>query len=358
MQWKVGITAFHGPNIQHRLASPPLADVQAVDIADAWGTPTVIAQMTSGYGGNALNGQLYAKKLDTHSPDDKWIFIAGDWKGLPSGVFRDIAVSPAKPSRVFVHSTANGLYMMDDIGWAYNEAEQGNNAWWTQIDNGVAAGIYAVKRIAPHPTNEDIVYINATGGGNQGVFRGEKIEDAWVWTKIYNGSGWDSEINVWEHNDQVYLFFSGASSEAGGDGNNFIGALSTDDGLTWKTVISKETATSLTSHSWYDNISEDFRFVSKGGSVGYENQIIMNYYDHRQQKTYGVYKGTIDGAGDVTWEDFTADIPFGGLTSVIIRDFQGEPYVYATTAGAGAWRRASRGKYGFCACRTFRFSYF
>ena len=110
--------------------------------------------------------------------------------------------------------------------------------------------------------------------------------------------------------------------------------------ITWKTIITKDTATSLTSHSWYDEISEDFRFTSKGGSVGYENQIIMNYYDHRQQKTYGVYKGTIDGAGDVTWEDFTADIPFGGLTSVIIRDFQGEPYVYATTAGAGAWRRA------------------
>ena len=100
--WDYG---FSWSNIQHRLASPPLADVQAVDIADAWGTPTVIAQMTSGYGGNALNGQLYAKKLDTHSPDDKWLFIAGDWKGLPSGVFRDIAVSPAKPSRVFVHST-------------------------------------------------------------------------------------------------------------------------------------------------------------------------------------------------------------------------------------------------------------
>ncbi|WP_445736018.1 fibronectin type III domain-containing protein [Mariniflexile sp.] len=332
---------FSWSNIQHRLGNPPLADVQAVDIAVGNGTPMVVAQMTSGYGGNAANGSLYAKKLNSHSPDDKWLFLAGgwEWKGLPSGVLRDVAVSPVKKDRVFAYSTNQGLYMMDDIGWAYSEAEQGRNAWWAKINNGVADGIYAVKKIAPHPTNADIVYINGTLGSKQGVFKGEKIADDWVWTKLYEGSGWDSEIQVWENEGQLYLFFSGASSEVGGDGNNFIGTLSLDDGVTWKTVITKETAKGLTSPSWFDAISDDFGFRNKGGVAGYKNQIIMNYYDHRQQKTFGIYKGTIDGSGNVTWEDFTANIPFGGLTSAIVRDFQGEPYIYATTAGAGAWRR-------------------
>jgi hypothetical protein len=332
---------FSWSNIQHRLASPPLSDVQAVDIAVGWGTPMVVAQMTSGYGGNALEGGLYAKKLDNHSPEDKWLFLAGGWSGLPSGVLRDVAVSPAKPDRVFAHSISNGIWMMDDIGWAYNQAEQGTNAWWTRIDEGssVTEGMYAVKKIAPHPTNADIVYMNGTGGGNEGVFKGEKVGDVWQWSKIYNGSGWDSEIVAWESNGQVFLFFSGASSEDG-DGNNFIGALSLDEGVTWKTVLTKNIATGINKPDWYDAIATDFGFRNKGGAAGYGNQIIMSYYDHRMQKTYGVYKGTIDDSGDVTWKNWTGDLHFGGLTSTIIKEEGGVPYVFASTAGAGAWKRA------------------
>lgn len=336
--WDYGLS---WSNIQHRLTNPPLSDVQSVDIAMSGNTPIVVAQMTSGYGGNAANGALYAKKLSSHSPSDKWLFLAGgpNSAGLPSGVFRDIAVSPVKKDRVFAFSTDGGLWMMDDIRWACSEAEQGRNAWWTKISNGVANNIYSVKKIAPHPTNSNIVYLNGTGGGSQGVFKGEKIGDAWVWKKIYSGSGWDSEISIWENVGQVYLFFSGSSEELGGDGSNFIGALSLDDGFTWKTVMTAKIAKVIKTNSWFDVVSNDFKFQNKGGTAGYGNQIIMNYYDHRQQKAFGIFKGMIDVLGNVTWEDYTADMMFGGLTSVIVRDFHGEPYVYATTAGAGAWRR-------------------
>ncbi|QLE02214.1 fibronectin type III domain-containing protein [Galbibacter sp. BG1] len=333
---------FSWSNIQHRLGNPPLSDVQAVDIGDAWGTPTVVAQMTSGYGGNAANGQLWAKKLTNHSPDDKWIMLAGGWEwkgGLASGVLRDVAISPAKPSRVYMFSTDYGLYMLDDIGWGISETEQGRTAWCTKISNGVADGIYAVKKIAPHPTNPDIVYMNGTGGSNQGVFKGVKTGDDWVWSKIYDGYGWDSEITAWEHEGQVYLYFSGSSNESGGDGSNYVGALSLDEGATWNTVITKDIAMGLRSNDWYEELKDDFRFQNKGGVAGYENQIIMSYYDHRMQKTYGIYKGTIDGNGNVSWEDWTGDIHFGGLTSTIVKNYQGSPYVYSTTAGAGAWRR-------------------
>ena len=342
--WDYG---FSWSNIQHRLSNPPLSDVQAVDIAMSGNMPIVLAQMTSGYGGSGISSGLYAKKLSFHSPSDNWLLLAGGSNslGLPSGVLRDIAVSPAKKDLVFAFSTGNGMWIMDDIGWDYSEAEQGRNASWTKISSGVANEIHSVKKIAPHPTNPDIVYLNGTGSGVQGVFRGEKTGETWVWTKIYNGFGWDSEISVWENKGQVYLFFSGASLELGGDGNNFIGALSLDDGVTWKTVMTEKIAKSLRTNDWYDAVSDDFKFQNKGGTAGYKNQIIMNYYDHRQQKAYGIYKGIIDGTGNVSWKDFTADIPFGGLTSVIVRDFRGTPYVYGTTAGAGAWRRPLESKY-------------
>ena len=328
-------------NIQHRLSSPPLSDVQAVDIAVSEGVQIVIAQMTSGYGGNALNGSLYVKKLLHHSPKDKWLFLAGgaNSKGAPSSVFGDVAVSPAKKDRVFAFSTGNGLWMMDDIGRAVSEAELGKSTQWIKITNGIADSVYSVKKIAPHPSNPNIVYINGTSGNNQGVFKGEKIGNEWVWKKLYEGSGWDSEIAIWENGGKLCLFFSGIQTSSDADKENFIGALSTDDGNNWKTVMTSEIAKNLKTNQWYDAVSDDFHFQNKGGIVGSKNQIIMNYYDHKFQKSYGIFKGTIYLNGMVTWEDFTGDLPFAGLTSAIIKKFRGVPYLFVTTAGAGAWRR-------------------
>ncbi|WP_194768585.1 hypothetical protein [Tamlana sp. I1] len=329
-------------NMQIRLSIPPLSDVQAVDIANRSKTPIVVAQMTSGYGGGALNGNLYAKRLKHNSPKDEWVFIGGGWEhkgGLPSGVFRDVAVSPVNDKMVFLYSTDHGLYLIDDIEQTLNDVEQGKAARSTKISNGVADGIHAVKKIAPHPTNVNIVYINGTRGNKEGVFKGEKKGKNWEWSKIYEGSNWDSEIVAWEHEGQVYLFFSGASAEKGGDGSNFVGALSLDEGKTWKTIITKKTAMKLNSNSWYDAIADDFRFHNKGGALGYKNTIIMSYYDHRMQKAYGVYKGTIHKNGKVTWEDWTDNLYFGGLTSSIIANQNGVPYVFVSTAGAGAWKR-------------------
>ncbi len=329
-------------NMQHRLTIPPISDVQAVDIANRSNTPIVVAQMTSGYGGGALNGNLYAKRLVNNSPKDQWVFIGGGWQqkgGLPSGVFRDIAVSPVNDKRVFVYSTDNGLYMIDDIEQTLKNTEEGKETTCVKISNGIADGIYAVKKIAPHPTNQNIVFINGTRGDKEGVFRGEATNGKWQWTKVYDGANWDSEIVAWENKGKVYLFFSGASKEKGGDGSNFVGALSLDEGKTWKTVITKETAKKLRANSWYDAIADDFRFMNKGGALGYKNEIIMSFYDHTMQKAYGVFKGTIQKNGTVTWQDWTDNLHFGGLTSTVIANQNGVPYVFVSTAGAGAWKR-------------------
>ncbi len=338
-------------NVWHRASGggskgQNLSDVQAVTIGDADGTPTVLAQMTEGYGGaiGIGDGRLYGKKLTTHSPDDEWVFLAGGAEqkgGLPTGgadnVLRDVEVSPAKPERVFMFASNVGMFMVDDLGQAMEEGV----ANVVKISNGVLNNVKSVKKIAPHPTNPDIVYLNGSTG-SQGVYKGERtgagLED-WTWTKIYNGSSWDAEVTTWEYNGQVYVFYFGASSETGSDGSNYIGVLSLDEGESWTKVIDRQLVKTINEPSWYAQVAQDYRFTSKGGIVGYDDQIIVCYYDHRQQKTYGVYKGTIAGAS-VEWEEWTDNLYFGGFTSArMAADVNGQRHVWISSAGAGSWKR-------------------
>ncbi len=286
------------------------------------------------YGGACYGGgRLWMKILNTRSPSDEWVQVADSYKGsiVPfpnSGQYRDIAISPAKKDRLFAASNDHGVFLIDDI-WS---AANGGSVMQFIGMSGVR-----VKKIAPHPTNPDIVFMTSNTGGDQGVYKGVKSGSTWNWTKIYSGSGWDAEVDVWKHNGQVYVFYFGNI------GGEFKGTLSLDEGSTWNTVITSANAKALRTPSWYAAVAEDFRFSSKGGIAGYENKIILNYYDHRQQQTYGIFRGTISG-NNVTWEDWTGDVHFGGATSGIIAEgMDGKKYFYASTAGAGAIRRELAG---------------
>ncbi|UXX79307.1 fibronectin type III domain-containing protein [Reichenbachiella carrageenanivorans] len=342
-------------NVWHRstgqaIAGQNLSDAQAVTIGStADGVPVAIAQMSPGYGGaiGSAVGTLFAKKLVNHSPTDEWVYLAGGASGkgglptssIPSEL-RDIEVSPAKPDRVFMFVRDQGMYILDDLGASL---DAGIAQDVTKIYNA-SGGATNVKKIAPHPTDPDMVFFNGANG-QQGVYRGEKTGPGigdWEWQKVYNGSGWDAEVTTWEYNGQVYLFYFGASSEPGNDGGNFIGALSTDNGDNWTKVVDQTDVKAINTPSWYDEVKGDYRFTSKGGIVGYDDKIIICYYDHRQQKTYGVYKGTITNSAvpTVAWTDWTDDQHFGGFTSGrIADDADGVRQFYVSTAGAGSWRR-------------------
>ena len=325
-----------------------LSDVQAVEIADAWGKKVVIAQMAQGFGGNAGTGNLYVKHLDSYSPTDQWeMYAAGpSYRGaLPNGLISDIAESPASPGKIFVFSRGAGVYMQD-FGWAYHEHLEGREPWFEKISNGIADQISSVKKIAPHPTNPNIVYLSSVSG-NTGVFKGEFANDTWSWSKIYNGGGWDAEVFAWDNNGQTVLFYSGKSYE-NGDGENFVGAISLDDGATWKTVLKSADTRALRSHSWYNTVTSSpnaysFKFQNKGGLTGYDNRVIMSHYDHTLQKTYAVMEGVISGSttqnASVSWSDITGDLPFGGLTTARVVKNGSVNFLYVSTAGAGAWRK-------------------
>ena len=329
-------------NMQHRLNDINLSDVQSVAIATGAESPIVIAQATGGYGGGAVDGRLYIKELINHSPTDKWHHLAGGPEqrgGMPAGIYRDIAVSPAKLDRVFAFSTNNGLYLIDDIHQAVLQSKRNQPIEAEKISNGILDQVLSVKKIAPHPKNPDVVYLNATAG-NQGVYMGKHSNGMWEWNKIYEGSGWDAEVTTWEFEERTYLFYSGLSAEKGGDGKHFVGALSLDEGKTWKTVFDRKMAQKLKSPTWYSEIKADYTFGNKGGIVGYENYVIMSFYDHRMQKSYGVFKGEIDGKGNLSWDDITDNLAFGGLTSATIITNPDEHLLYISTAGAGSWVRS------------------
>ncbi len=309
------------------------SDSQSADIGYDNGKYIAISESSpSCYGGACFSGgRLWTKILSaTPSTSDEWIQVNGSVKG-PNGTFnggqyRDISVSPVKRDRVFACSNDYGVFMIDDLWAAANGA---SNLQYIGL-----AGI-RTKKIAPHPTNADIVFVTSNSGGGQGVYKGVKSGSNWNFSQILSGSGWDAEVDVWEYNGQVYVFYFGYI------GGEFKGMLSMDQGNTWNTVMTSNIAKGLNTPSWYSQVAEDFRFSSKGGIAGYDNKIVLCYYDHRQQQTYGVYRGTINGANNVSWEDWTGDIHFGGFTSAIVKEgMDGNRYFFASTAGAGAIKRA------------------
>ncbi len=330
-------------NVQMRNAGNQ-SDVQSVDIGQAANGQFIVITDAAPqcYGGRCFSdATLWTKILsNTPSTSDRWKPVNGSTRSnngvVDKGKYRDIAVSPAKKDRVFAASNDYGLYMIDDLGSAANEGSNTLKLIWN--DN------IRVKKIAPHPTNSNIVYLTVNGGnpsGGQGLYKGTSSNNGanWSFTKMnVAGSGWDSEVAVWMNGGQLYIVYYG---QVNGETK---GLLSMNDGASWNTIFDKNNATSINTPNWYAEVASDFKFSTKGGIAGYDNKIVLNYYDHRQQKTYGVYRGTINGASNVSWENWSGDIEFGGFTSAVIATpSDGIRYFYAATAGAGLLRRSLSG---------------
>ncbi len=338
-------SGFSWSNMQHRADSINYSDIQAVDIAMANGVPTVVAQATAGYGGAAVDGRILVKKLINHSPEDKWIFLGGGPNkelGLPDGIFREIAVAPSNPSKVYAFSNNYGLYMIENIGEAIKKKQKGEPYTAVRISNGVLEGVKTSKKISVHPINENIVFLTGTSG-DMGVYKGVNSNETWTWSKIYKGHSWEAEVVAWEHEGKVLLAYAGASEEKHNDKCHFIVAFSEDEGATWRKVFDKNMAKEIrgeeANNAWYPYIEKEYIFQSKGGIAGIGNTIVCNYYNHKFQSGFGIFKGTIQLDGAVTWVDWTDDLHFAALTSGQFINTLDTWYYYISTPGAGAWRR-------------------
>ncbi len=335
---------FSWNNMQHRTDSFNYSDVQAVAIAKSNGIPTVIAQATTGYGGAARDGQILVKKLIHHSPEDNWMFLGGGpgkVLGLPAGVFREIAVAPSNPNKVYMFSSNNGMYMISNLGEAIDKKEKGEPYTIPKISSGIIEGVKTCKKISVHPTNEDIIFFTGTSG-DMGVYKGVNTNGQWTWSKIYKGHSWEAEVISWLYNGKVYLAYAGASEEKQNDKCHFVVAISEDEGATWRTVFTKDNAKKIRGHAndaWYPYIAKDYIFQSKGGIAADGNTIICNFYNHKYQNGFGIFKGTMQPDKKINWVDWTGDLHFSGVTSGMFAKTEGKWYYYISTPGAGAWRR-------------------
>ena len=325
----------------HMRRNNNVSDVPAADIGQLPdGTGIVIAPGTQYcYGGICFAGnepsQVWLKRLSTSSPSDTWKVLPGSGKkqeGFPDqGRYRDVAVSPAKKDRVFLSVNNDGIWMIDNLQAAWNG--DGSTLKKISLDGPMATAW--TKDMAGHPTNPDIVFCAVD---RLGLFRGTKGSGtAWTFQNLIPAGGNDGDVETWVHNGQVYVAYAGVVDGA------TVYHLSTDGGNSFKVVMTPQTARDINTPAWYSSISNEFRFASKGGLAGTGNTMYTVYYDHRMQKAYGIYKGTIASNGTVSWENFTGDIHFGGATNMRIVDEGSTKYLYMSTAGAGAVRRRISG---------------
>ncbi|ANQ52604.1 hypothetical protein MY04_5272 [Flammeovirga sp. MY04] len=328
-------------NLFHRQGAIALSDVQSVEIAQMGDKKVVLAQATSGYGGHAKDGRIYYKILEHYSPKDQWHLLAGGPEnklGMPDGIYREIYADPHNPSRVYTFSSKYGLYVIDDLEKAIKNSDTYKGRLITGDDLKVIDG---VKTIQIHPNDPNILYFTASRG-DLGVFKGVKKGDEWTWNKILDGGDWDAELSVWANNGKTYMLYEGPTVKAELNNADYQILLSEDDGNTWKEIFTPQMAKEFRlekNKSWYSYVENSYKFTSKGGIVGFDDKIIINYYNHRQQNGFGVFMGTIQANGEINWEDITGDLHFVGLTSSrIVKSTEGT-FFYISTPGAGAWYR-------------------
>ncbi len=329
---------FSWSNAQMRWAGQ-ISDIQAVDIGYANGKSIVVSVGSPSCYGGICNwspqSSIWVKVLNSHSTSDSWVKVPGTDKGYDAGFYanegryREVAVSPAKKDRVFFGVNNEGLYMIDDL-WA-----SANGSSNLQFIGG--SGMW-IRSIAPHPTNPDIFFFTHVSGGNQGLYKATKSGGSWSITSspIVSGSGWDSDVYAWMNGSQVMVAY------AANIGGQYKYMLSNDGGNSFNTVMTPSIAQGINTPSWYSQVSADYTFSSKGGVAGDGNTMFAVYYDHKMQQPYGIYKGTVSG-NNVSWQDWTDGIEFGGLTGARVIENSGKKYLYASTAGGGAIRREITG---------------
>ena len=339
-----------------------ITDAPAVDIAtldDTAETKVVVAVATRGcYGGICFGSStsIFIKtiKADIFEPDNDWIEVQGSGKVqylsepffANEGRYREVSVSPAKPNRVFFGVNNDGIYMIDNIGAAFNSSDV--------VADNILVKLFGdserfwVRTIAPHPTNENIFYF--TNGSDfendDGVYRPKGLYQAYfdgtIWQTFLMraGRGNNSEVAVWEYQDQsdntkLRIFYWADQ------GGSYRGDLSPDNGANWDEVISPTTnAVANNDPYWETEVGDDFDYSSFGGIIGFQDTLIVSYYDHDMQLHHGIYKGAIQPNGNVNWENWSGNnLYFGGATTMKLDGSGQNTKLYMATPGAGLLRR-------------------
>ena len=296
--------------------------------------PMVIAHTSTGFGAASTEGRLWARPLDTLTRADKWLQLAGgeDWKTvrLPNRIYTQIVPDPHKPGRVYIGTFDHGIFTVENIRELYDAIRDGKTPPRVSSPTKYAPVPKPAEinekghALVVDPDRPDTLWVCSKGI----LYRGNKTGEDWTWTQIRKEENTKTiYMDLWKHDGRRYLVVS----------VNQRLEMSTDDGKTWRTVLEFSNVESLRQNPWH---RPELHRYDIYGLTGHGNQVFAAYADwDNGAKPYGIFRGTIQPAGNVVWEDFTANLhyPFPVRTKVL--EVGGDRYLYVATRGNGLWRR-------------------
>ena len=309
----------------------------AVAILRGLNPPLVVAHIANGWGADnrKLSNTLYVKRLDTLSPRDEWVAVAGGPDRL-AGMWRDeytrIAVDPKNPRRVAVGLRFNGIFLIDDVEALYNAAKAGKplppvgSATKLELPPRPEGVATTGTGLAFDPNDSDVLWASDSAG----LWRGQKQGAKWNWKRVREGGNLDWAI--WNSGGQTGL----AIQERTVNHDQIL--VSRDGGQGWKKWLDFSMVKGLRpSPAW---MSDDMA-MSVGGLTSDGQHLYFTYQSALGEgiRPLGIFRADLSGDGTGRVEDFTADLPFAYPVRTRIIDNAGQKQLVFASRGNGLWRR-------------------
>lgn len=293
---------------------------QAVIVLDQLSPPVVLAHSAHGYGSKANNGELFAKRLDSHSPADKWVLIAGGEQklhGLPNAVIHDFAGAVDDSQTVYLALKRRGIYRLSGVAELLDALAAGHppDTHLEPITVGNPLANATVRELCTVPDDASVLYAVVHG---QGIYRGKRAGDgSWSWALISSGS----QLAVWSWQGRTVLC-KGLE-------------LSLDDGKSWQAIAALDSLTALASPPWLHAGSN----LGVGAIAGVDGRAFLVVQDWVHKRGLGVFELALspDGSGKRIL-DISGDLPLPAANRAKIMRMGDSAHLYLAGRQNGLWR--------------------
>lgn len=264
--------------------------------------------------------------------------------GLPAGPMQAIVSDPHDPKRVYIATANHGVYCIDDIVRLFEKGE----GQFVHLNPNTPFATGFIRSLAVDPLDANVLYALCTGTSIEedpnwtwtGVWKGVRQNGAWQWKRtIELERRLNSDLQVTVTGGKTVVAVSGRHRVAGQersvrspDGQVFI---STDQGETWKSVLTRDRALQLHPATHITPATE----VEMTGIGAVDRHLFVSVIADEQKNGISYLHGTISQDGSVTWADFTDDFHYPRAYRTNVVRENGETWLYVATMGSGAFRR-------------------
>ena len=303
--------------------------------------PMVVAHNATGWGADNWKetNELWAKKLVSYGPDDRWVRIAGGpdhlsgWGGDEVG---RIAVDPKNSRRLAVSLRFGGINIIENVEALYDAAVANkplprmSSPTRLALPPKPAGSAVLGTSMAFDPDDSGALWVAGPNAFWKGTRQGND-ENNWQWQKVLDGGSLD--FAVWKNGGQKLI----AARRYARNGNDTID-LSRDGGVTWKPIINYDMVKGLRANPW---LRPDLK-LNIGGMVAEGDHLYFTYApDHSASgRATGFYRATIGAGGVSKVEDFTGDLPFALPVAVRVADTGEGRELLFCSRGNGLWGRS------------------